>query len=230
MQVLFFGTIIANLVGRTLPKWKMFAIKSPIFLMYLGFVKLAAAPLCFVYLKSGDRWHTDVGATGECSEGHTAVPPSACIPGCLPCCCSTCYCSDCITLSRTKAMSIPATAVHFMRATVTCSRVSQFRFHARQSLFASEHCLLDVSPYVCAVCCVLQLHVLSTAHKASITNLCARPHKTKLYDSRQFIACVSFEKMHTTLLCSCSVCECALGIGWLPEHMFLYGSTNMRCT
>ena len=65
MQVLFFSTIIANLVGRTLPKWKMFAIKSPTFLMYLGFVKLAAAPLCFVYLKSSDRWHSDAGATGE---------------------------------------------------------------------------------------------------------------------------------------------------------------------
>ena len=65
MQVLFFSTIIANLVGRTLPKWKMFAIKSPTFLMYLGFVKLAAAPLCFVYLKSSDRWHSDAGASGE---------------------------------------------------------------------------------------------------------------------------------------------------------------------
>ncbi len=65
MQVLFFSTIIANLVGRTLPKWKTFAIKSPTFLMYLGFVKLAAAPLCFVYLKSGDQWHSDAGATGK---------------------------------------------------------------------------------------------------------------------------------------------------------------------
>ncbi|KAA6418939.1 MAG: hypothetical protein FRX49_11043 [Trebouxia sp. A1-2] len=62
-KVLFFSTIIANLVGRTLPKWKMFAIKSPTFLMYLGFVKLAAAPLCFVYLKSSSRWQSDAGAT-----------------------------------------------------------------------------------------------------------------------------------------------------------------------
>lgn len=65
MQVLFFSTILANLVGRTLPKWKVFAITSPTFLMYLGFVKLAAAPLCFVYLKSPDRWHSDIGAAGE---------------------------------------------------------------------------------------------------------------------------------------------------------------------
>lgn len=68
MQVLFFSTIIANLIGRTLPKWKAFAIESPTFLMYLGFIKLAAAPLSFVYLKSGVQWHSDIAATGECVE------------------------------------------------------------------------------------------------------------------------------------------------------------------
>ena len=79
MQVLFFSTIIANLVGRTLPKWKMFAIKSPTFLMYLGFVKLAAAPLCFVYLKSSDRWHSDAGATGEHSFWCHVLAMGSCI-------------------------------------------------------------------------------------------------------------------------------------------------------
>ena len=35
--------------------------------MYLGLVKLAAAPVCFVYLKSGEQWHSDVAATGKCN-------------------------------------------------------------------------------------------------------------------------------------------------------------------
>ena len=80
VQVLFFSTILANLVGRTLPKWKAFAITSPTFLMYLGFVKLAAAPICFVYLKSPDSWHSDVGATGisvhsfQCPQHPFVVP------------------------------------------------------------------------------------------------------------------------------------------------------------
>ena len=65
VQVLFFSTILANLAGRTLPKWKQFAVRSPLFLMYLGFLKLALAPLCFLYLKSSDRWHNDAGATGQ---------------------------------------------------------------------------------------------------------------------------------------------------------------------
>ena len=65
MQVLFFSTILANLVGRTLPKWKAFAITTPSLLMYLGFVKVAAAPLCFVYLKSSDGWHSDIAAAGK---------------------------------------------------------------------------------------------------------------------------------------------------------------------
>ena len=65
LQVLFFSTILANLVGRTLPKWKTFAITSPTLLMNLSFVKLAAAPLCFVYLKSSDRWHSDIAAAGK---------------------------------------------------------------------------------------------------------------------------------------------------------------------
>lgn len=86
MQVLFFSTIIANLVGRTLPKWKMFAIKSPTFLMYLGFVKLAAAPLCFVYLKSSNRWHSDAGAAGEHSfwcHGQTCRKQTCCQIMCI---------------------------------------------------------------------------------------------------------------------------------------------------
>ncbi|KAL3137216.1 hypothetical protein ABBQ32_006768 [Trebouxia sp. C0010 RCD-2024] len=61
-KVLFFSTILANLVGRTLPKWKAFAITTPTLLMYLSFFKLAVAPLCFVYLKSPDRWHSDIAA------------------------------------------------------------------------------------------------------------------------------------------------------------------------
>lgn len=65
LQVLFFSTILANLAGRTLPKWKQFAVQSPFFLMYLGFLKLALAPVCFLYLKSGDRWHNDAAAAGE---------------------------------------------------------------------------------------------------------------------------------------------------------------------
>lgn len=65
LQVLFFSTILANLVGRTLPKWKAFAITTPTLLMYLSFFKLAVAPLCFVYLKSPDRWHSDIAAAGK---------------------------------------------------------------------------------------------------------------------------------------------------------------------
>lgn len=90
LQVLFFSTILANLVGRTLPKWKAFAITTPTLLMYLSFVKLAAAPLCFIYLKSPNSWHSDIAAAGtpqllaDHRQQHCpGINSNACTPDCL---------------------------------------------------------------------------------------------------------------------------------------------------
>ena len=58
--------------------------------MYLSFVKLAAAPLCFIYLKSSDRWHSDIAAAGKpgCTAYHeywAALAPHALLPRAVGC-------------------------------------------------------------------------------------------------------------------------------------------------
>ncbi|KAK9817758.1 hypothetical protein WJX72_001709 [[Myrmecia] bisecta] len=63
-KVLFFARLFADVAGRTLPRIKRLAIRSPYLLLALGLTKACVCPVFFLYLKSGDSWHNDYLAVG----------------------------------------------------------------------------------------------------------------------------------------------------------------------
>ena len=61
-KVLFFVRIFSDILGRVLPRSRFFKPNTIRPVMVIALIKLATEPLFFIYLKSGEEWHSDLAA------------------------------------------------------------------------------------------------------------------------------------------------------------------------
>lgn len=63
-QVLFFSRLVADIAGRSAPRFKRLSIASPRLLLAIASGLAATLPLAFVYLKANQRYLNDLLAVG----------------------------------------------------------------------------------------------------------------------------------------------------------------------
>ena len=66
-QVLFFSRLAADVTGRTSPRLKLLATRSPYLLFSFGLLMTASIPGYLWYIKASP-WHNDWAITGEHSH------------------------------------------------------------------------------------------------------------------------------------------------------------------